>query len=1242
MYLDHDGISRLYYLYNIEMVLTNFIKSIGNLFGGTEEPGQREGLALNRLATIKGGPVPSYDKPLDTLNTDEYNTMMKLNKELGVAQTAAGSHWKQYFAVVKEISKEAQDCRKKCSSSYNTGSAQSPDEQACLAGCQLGLSRDFSHGPQATCTDENVSACTTCDSCWAKGPGYWCQETGKCSTYGNPCTGGCNQGGLQSSPGPHGEAAFENTSIGSCSALSTMGPQYCSTWKQTEGTSKFGPPVQSNNEIANAIATAMEKDCNTGVPSEAPGACLCADGSTKGLMDAGHPIVSCNEVCAPTSDSSWTYTAPAPPCLTAAECEISISGDCRAYPDRANKTFPDQDYGGPIPTTSQACTERLGSWKGSCANDNITMTYKAAQQNPNLIPCKDTGWCYDGTTDETVTTFAMPGDPWPPNRAIQGRNYYFRQSGRSNECEPANTTSVPFCPNPRYSEFMSTGCSSANTLESCQLSVNTGWTADSNLCKTLNPNYVPTPCFIDPIIRWDADLSGNNNWGTGVVITSFNSVPGLHIYKTDVPKIRASPSLYFYTVAPPPGSLNEHFFADPISSTSRDSNGTLYIRTQLNSGVADASGNVGGPIRIPAEHATCFDNASFIYYGPHPGTPLDYIHCQSYSGGASEHTPMVCLDARDGSCAAAETRRDPPPYASCPGASAAGGWSQQLISNPKMPQVTTCSRAQDVAAAALEEEEAYILLGRTPPPGSACTTGDICPIGMVGAVAHTPTGVQGQNYICCNGNWMAAEDATEACPREPFSTMGRIGQLKKNSERKKRRSAADLSRARLAIKASTEPDPKLRLQARIRAARKGLLPRGSQSSRQEGYQNMVAQYVSPLPMATCTEEEVTGCWTCTDCWAKGPGYWCGDTGQCSRPGEPCDGDCGDGQFYQIQGGWGAVKTATNYNTSYDQQTGSQPVLAFTGLSPGDKVRLSMSIGEGYAADDLYWDVTDTPQTYGAGNVPDPDLILSNESFTATYTVRPGGTGIFLYMIHGGDAEWQAQAQQLSATPLQSEFNFSLNHYAYGDDAIPYRTNITMDEAMQLCVLTPNCAAITFNSANPNTYWFKTSAETDQNYGWQTLIFTGEHEAPISPSDLGKPPVGLSPVPTGHDLVTSCVGAWDYPKLSLGAATAGKAYSATSTQEMNLAKEIQNNLFSAYKNINAIGTLNPKLEDQLTDDLQTYRNIYAKLDGTRKKEELMSLMMEDEQMNAETSRYSYYLWLVLAISAIMLAVHHRRK
>ena len=63
------------------------------------------------------------------------------------------------------------------------------------------------------CNSTDVTGCTTCQSCYAQGPGYWCSDTGRCSTHGNPCTGGCGGGGYQVSPEPGNVLLADGSSI---------------------------------------------------------------------------------------------------------------------------------------------------------------------------------------------------------------------------------------------------------------------------------------------------------------------------------------------------------------------------------------------------------------------------------------------------------------------------------------------------------------------------------------------------------------------------------------------------------------------------------------------------------------------------------------------------------------------------------------------------------------------------------------------------------------------------------------------------------------------------------------------------------------------------------------------------------------------------------------------------------------------------------------------------------------------
>ncbi len=363
---------------------------------------------------------------------------------------------------------------------------------------------------------------------------------------------------------------------------------------------------------SSALSQSVAGNCNTNIPSTASGHCICADGGVTAVVDCGHPEFNCNQACAPEAKRGYTYDQ------TPQDCTLS------------------SDY-------------------------------------PYLIACGQKGYCYDGVKDETYTTYYEDGEACPANRAVGDTTYYLRQSGRAPYCSPASQYTVPFCPDPRYGEFIKQGCKQPNTVTSCLATVNTGWRPDKTLC---SKNHGPTisggdgtavlqPCFIDNIVSWgkgmcsvatcgpknvhpcklmETCLTQKGEW-TGHVHCSFNNVPGLNIFPQDVKKIKRSPALYFYT-APPPGG--DKFFADPITSMSTGSDGVLYIYTHMNPGTASGGGPIAsgagqrgagataGPIRIPAKYASCFTNATTIYVAPTPGTaPEPFTNIQEGLTGAS-------------------------------------------------------------------------------------------------------------------------------------------------------------------------------------------------------------------------------------------------------------------------------------------------------------------------------------------------------------------------------------------------------------------------------------------------------------------------------------------------------------------------------------------------------------------------------------------------------------------------------
>ncbi len=578
--------------------------------------------------------------PVSNLNLREYSQMENSNSQLERARQAFATTEGQFYGLFEEMGEAVLNCRAGCNKKYS-GLVDRYQRDACLAGCNMsvpGIEAETATvlGPRGS--ETTISSCRALED---KGPQYcksWTQ-TDCCSHLGPEVTGGGGAwighagayvpAGNNVIPMQQGvsitaaKATCRNTP--SCKAITyvTESPGNGIWFKDTAAidcgsaaaswtTDTLGPAVPGSTcaekKGTQGLAAKVADDCNTPIPAGVSGWCTCSDGSKTGIVDCGHPVFNCNEACAPASKKPYTY-------------------------DQAPK---------------------------DCA---LTDRY------PYLVACGQKGNCYDGLKDETYTTYFEEGEACPANRVVAGTTYFLRQSGRSDYCDAAEYT-VPFCPDPQYDSFPTrlpktgTACSAPNTRQSCIQTAHPGWRPDTSLCKTKNANYVQQPCFVDPIRSWEPApatcktyragassgsklvcyrqsdaacipapvvdgvhkcLTGDtlvNNPGKGSaaapghVYTTFNSVPGLNIYATDVAKIRESPALYFYTVPPPKGANNETFYADAITSMTKDGNGTLYIHTQMNPGNGKA-----GPVKIPAQYADCFDGAAVLYIGPKPGTP---------------------------------------------------------------------------------------------------------------------------------------------------------------------------------------------------------------------------------------------------------------------------------------------------------------------------------------------------------------------------------------------------------------------------------------------------------------------------------------------------------------------------------------------------------------------------------------------------------------------------------------------
>ena len=118
---------------------------------------------------------------------------------------------------------------------------------------------------------------------------------------------------------------------------------------------------------------------------------------------------------------------------------------------------------------------------------------------------------------------------------------------------------------------------------------------------------INTPCDSDKILK-----KGNPDPnGTGNITTEMNP-EGIKIFNQDVTKIfnptTGDGKVYFYPEQP----TGQDLFADPISSKTRDSNGTLYLHTHMNP----------NGLRIRESAADCFSDSTTLYVGGPPTKPL--------------------------------------------------------------------------------------------------------------------------------------------------------------------------------------------------------------------------------------------------------------------------------------------------------------------------------------------------------------------------------------------------------------------------------------------------------------------------------------------------------------------------------------------------------------------------------------------------------------------------------------------
>lgn len=85
--------------------------------------------------------------------------------------------------------------------------------------------------------------------------------------------------------------------VTTCKALESAGSQYCKKFISTK--SCYG----RGSWDGKASLTNGSKKCNTNIPSNVSGMCICKNGSVKATVDCGHANFNCNQVCQPNGQT---------------------------------------------------------------------------------------------------------------------------------------------------------------------------------------------------------------------------------------------------------------------------------------------------------------------------------------------------------------------------------------------------------------------------------------------------------------------------------------------------------------------------------------------------------------------------------------------------------------------------------------------------------------------------------------------------------------------------------------------------------------------------------------------------------------------------------------------------------------------------------------------------------------------------------------------------------------------------
>jgi len=427
----------------------------------------------------------------------------------------------------------------------------------------------------------------------------------------------------------------------------------------------------------------------------------------------------------------------------------------------------------------------------------------------------------------------------------------------------------------------------------------------------------------------------------------------------------------------------------------------------------------------------------------------------------------------------------------------------------------------------------------------------------------------------------------------------------------------------------------------------------------------------------CTNNNVTGCQTCANCWAQGPGYWCRNTGQCVNIQNTKH--CSDGSVpgncenleTNMAGPLTAMQRRTRYCSGWQSTGGGMSGFygagengSFTPMSSAADCDATIDSDEsGYCTciDGRKVGFVDTGHAAFTCN----DL-CSPQNKNALGVVSSGESGQPDQPLYNNAANWQKEI------PCPSQGSGDEGQYCVARPGYPM--TVDEDDANQTalcnaiggggcctwtehpiypnqCVRTGN----TFCSGKKDTYetysgnlFSDEETTTTVDWGGGYCPTQPTANAPAATYQNNITSENIVPLPTTSQLIQQCedqMAAFGSPELG---PTFGTLYSdilALGQIEQKMeqqAEAIYAKIKSSSTTRNQVALTRSSAGQRLLKHLDTYEKIYRRLHTTEQKELNMMARAEDANLKAGSGKITYIVWFILAISSMFLVIKHLRK